>query len=259
MSAPALAVAGRPRRRLHGAGAGAVLRPDPRGRPAAGAGDHLRQPRGRGAARRPAARRAVHPRHRARPAAGAGRLRPGHAAQPGPHARPRSCATSTRPCRDLSDPRTSVVAVIEERVRCAGPTARRSTSSTTTRSGARPLRGDDALFERLCLEAFQSGLSWITILRKRPAFRAAFAGFAIDAVADFTADDEARLMADAGIVRNRAKITAVDPQRPRGAGAARGAVGAAVVLRAGRATGRARPRSPTSPRPARSRSRWPRS
>ncbi|WP_166533627.1 DNA-3-methyladenine glycosylase I [Blastococcus xanthinilyticus] len=72
----------------------------------------------------------------------------------------------------------------------------------------RPLRGDDALFERLCLEAFQSGLSWITILRKRPAFRAAFAGFAIDAVAAFTAEDEARLMADASIVRNRAKIAA---------------------------------------------------
>jgi DNA-3-methyladenine glycosylase I len=71
-----------------------------------------------------------------------------------------------------------------------------------------PLRGDDALFERLCLEAFQSGLSWITILRKRPAFRAAFAGFSIDAVAAFTADDEARLMSDAGIVRNRAKISA---------------------------------------------------
>ena len=72
----------------------------------------------------------------------------------------------------------------------------------------RPLRGDDALFERLCLEAFQSGLSWITILRKRPAFRAAFAGFSIDAVAAFTAEDEERLMADAAIVRNRAKIRA---------------------------------------------------
>ncbi|MCF6509620.1 DNA-3-methyladenine glycosylase I [Blastococcus sp. MG754426] len=71
-----------------------------------------------------------------------------------------------------------------------------------------PLRGDDALFERLCLEAFQSGLSWITILRKRPAFRAAFAGFAIDAVAAFTDEDRARLLADAGIVRNRAKIDA---------------------------------------------------
>ena len=71
-----------------------------------------------------------------------------------------------------------------------------------------PLHGDDALFERLCLEAFQSGLSWITILRKRPAFRAAFAGFSIDAVAEFGPDDEARLLADAGIVRNRAKIAA---------------------------------------------------
>ncbi|WNV76594.1 DNA-3-methyladenine glycosylase I [Geodermatophilus sp. DSM 44513] len=71
-----------------------------------------------------------------------------------------------------------------------------------------PLHGDDALFERLCLEAFQSGLSWLTILRKRPAFRAAFAGFSIDAVAGFTAEDEARLLADAGIVRNRAKVAA---------------------------------------------------
>ncbi|MGY2065480.1 DNA-3-methyladenine glycosylase I [Blastococcus sp. SYSU DS0619] len=71
-----------------------------------------------------------------------------------------------------------------------------------------PLRGDDAIFERLTLEAFQSGLSWITILRKRPAFRTAFAGFSIDAVAAFTAADQERLMADAAIVRNRAKIAA---------------------------------------------------
>jgi DNA-3-methyladenine glycosylase I len=70
------------------------------------------------------------------------------------------------------------------------------------------LHGDDALFERMTLEAFQSGLSWITILRKREAFRAAFAGFAIERVAAFTGEDEARLMADAGIVRNRAKIAA---------------------------------------------------
>jgi DNA-3-methyladenine glycosylase I len=72
----------------------------------------------------------------------------------------------------------------------------------------RPLHGDDALYERLCLEAFQSGLSWLTILRKREAFRAAFAGFSIDAVARFGDEDVARLMADAGIVRNRAKIEA---------------------------------------------------
>lgn len=72
----------------------------------------------------------------------------------------------------------------------------------------KPVRGDDALFERLTLEAFQSGLSWITILRKRQAFREAFAGFSIAKVAEFTEADAIRLMADAGIVRNRMKIDA---------------------------------------------------
>ncbi|GAA4440029.1 DNA-3-methyladenine glycosylase I [Actinokineospora soli] len=71
-----------------------------------------------------------------------------------------------------------------------------------------PLRGVPQMFERLCLEGFQSGLSWITILRKRPAFRAAFADFEPAAVAGFGDDDVARLMADAGIVRNRAKVEA---------------------------------------------------
>lgn len=72
----------------------------------------------------------------------------------------------------------------------------------------RPLHGDDALFERLCLEAFQSGLSWLTILRKRPAFRAAFADFSIEKVAAFGEPDVQRLLADTGIVRNRLKINA---------------------------------------------------
>jgi DNA-3-methyladenine glycosylase I len=72
----------------------------------------------------------------------------------------------------------------------------------------RPVHGDDALFERVCLEAFQSGLSWITILRRREGFRAAFDGFKIDTVAAFTEQDRARLLADAGIIRNRAKIEA---------------------------------------------------
>ncbi|MEV6165284.1 DNA-3-methyladenine glycosylase I [Streptomyces sp. NPDC052052] len=72
----------------------------------------------------------------------------------------------------------------------------------------RPVHGDDALFERLCLEAFQSGLSWLTILRRREGFRSAFAGFKISAVADFTDADKERLLADAGIIRNRAKIEA---------------------------------------------------
>jgi DNA-3-methyladenine glycosylase I len=70
----------------------------------------------------------------------------------------------------------------------------------------RPVRTDDGLYEKLTLEAFQSGLSWLTILRKREAFRAAFAGFHIETVAQFSAADEERLLADAGIVRNRAKI-----------------------------------------------------
>jgi DNA-3-methyladenine glycosylase I len=72
----------------------------------------------------------------------------------------------------------------------------------------RPVHGDDALFERLCLEAFQSGLSWITILRRRPGFRAAFAGFRIAEVAVFTDEDRERLLADPGIIRNRAKVDA---------------------------------------------------
>jgi DNA-3-methyladenine glycosylase I len=71
-----------------------------------------------------------------------------------------------------------------------------------------PLHGDAALFERLSLEAFQSGLSWLVILRKRPAFRAAFDDFAVETVAAYGADDVERLLADAGIVRNRAKIEA---------------------------------------------------
>jgi DNA-3-methyladenine glycosylase I len=71
-----------------------------------------------------------------------------------------------------------------------------------------PLRGDNALFERLTLEAFQSGLSWLTILRKRENFRAAFAGFDIATVAAFGEADRQRLLADPGIVRNRAKVDA---------------------------------------------------
>jgi DNA-3-methyladenine glycosylase I len=71
-----------------------------------------------------------------------------------------------------------------------------------------PVRGDDALFERICLEAFQAGLSWITILRRRPAFRQAFADFRIDEVSRFDGDDVERLMHDSGIVRNRPKIDA---------------------------------------------------
>jgi DNA-3-methyladenine glycosylase I len=73
----------------------------------------------------------------------------------------------------------------------------------------RPVRGDQPLFERLCLEAFQSGLSWLVILRKRVAFRAAFDDFDPVRVASYGEADRVRLLADAGIVRNRAKVDAV--------------------------------------------------
>lgn len=71
-----------------------------------------------------------------------------------------------------------------------------------------PLHGDRALFEKMSLEGFQAGLAWITILRKRPRFREVFAGFEPDRVAVFGPDDIERLMQDAGIIRNRAKIEA---------------------------------------------------
>jgi DNA-3-methyladenine glycosylase I len=72
----------------------------------------------------------------------------------------------------------------------------------------RPVRDEQHLLERLCLEGFQSGLAWITILRKRESFRAAFRGFDPEQIARFGDADVQRLMADAGIVRNRAKIEA---------------------------------------------------
>jgi DNA-3-methyladenine glycosylase I len=71
-----------------------------------------------------------------------------------------------------------------------------------------PVRDEQGLYERISLEAFQAGLSWVTILRKRPAFRAAFAGFHPETVAAFTEADVERLLQDTGIVRNRLKIRA---------------------------------------------------
>ncbi len=72
----------------------------------------------------------------------------------------------------------------------------------------RPVHGEQALFERLTLEAFQSGLSWLTILRRREGFRRAFAGFDVATVAGFGPAERDRLLADPGIIRNRAKIEA---------------------------------------------------
>jgi DNA-3-methyladenine glycosylase I len=76
------------------------------------------------------------------------------------------------------------------------------------REWGRPVTDERGLYERLCLEGFQSGLSWLTILRKRPAFRAAFAEFDPEAVARFGPRDVERLLGDAGIVRHRGKIEA---------------------------------------------------
>ena len=94
------------------------------------------------------------------------------------------------------------------RLRCAWGVSTPEYVAYHDEEWGRPVRDDRGLYERLCLEAFQSGLSWLTILRKREGFRAAFAGFDPEAVAAFGDDDVARLMADAGIVRNRAKIDA---------------------------------------------------
>ncbi len=92
-------------------------------------------------------------------------------------------------------------------VRCAWGSAPDYLSYHDTEWGV-PVHGERALLERICLEAFQSGLSWLTILRKRDAFRAAFAGFDADVVAAFDDGDVERLMQDAGIVRNRRKVQA---------------------------------------------------
>lgn len=98
-------------------------------------------------------------------------------------------------------------------VRCAWADVRLGTDSELYRNyhdneWGRPLHGRVALFERMSLEAFQSGLSWLIILRKRENFRRAFSGFDIETIARFTGADVAQLMADDGIVRNRAKIEA---------------------------------------------------
>jgi DNA-3-methyladenine glycosylase I len=94
------------------------------------------------------------------------------------------------------------------RPRCAWATSAPEYIAYHDEEWGRPVRDDRVLFERLCLEAFQAGLSWLTILRKREAFRSGFAGFEIERVAAFGDADVARLMGDAGIVRNRAKIEA---------------------------------------------------
>ena len=122
-----------------------------------------------------------------------------------------------------------------------------------------PLHGDDELFERMTLEAFQSGLSWLIILRKRPGFRTAFAGFSIADVAGFDERDVERLLADPGIVRNRLKIEAAIANARVAADPRRRPVRPALVLCAEQApAGAADPRGGAQ-QPPPSRPRWPRS
>jgi len=92
------------------------------------------------------------------------------------------------------------------RVRCWWPGDDEAYVAYHDHEWGRPVTDDNRLFEKLCLEGFQSGLSWLTILRKRDNFRAAFAGFDIAAVAAFGEADVERMLGDAGIVRHRGKI-----------------------------------------------------
>ncbi|WP_317852557.1 DNA-3-methyladenine glycosylase I [Streptomyces venezuelae] len=105
-------------------------------------------------------------------------------------------------------PAGPVLAGPDGALRCPWALATEDYIAYHDREWGRPVHGDDALYERLCLEAFQSGLSWLTILRRRAAFRTAFAGFRIAEVAGFGEADRERLLADPGIIRNRAKIEA---------------------------------------------------
>ncbi|MZD08116.1 DNA-3-methyladenine glycosylase I [Streptomyces sp. SID5785] len=108
----------------------------------------------------------------------------------------------------MSEPVTGAVAGPDGKLRCPWAVSAEDYMAYHDEEWGREVRGDDAFFERLTLEAFQSGLSWITILRRREGFRAAFARFRIAEVARFTDTDRARLLADAGIIRNAAKIDA---------------------------------------------------
>jgi DNA-3-methyladenine glycosylase I len=97
---------------------------------------------------------------------------------------------------------------VTEPVRCPWPGNHEDYLAYHDHEWGRPTTDPHRLFEKICLEGFQSGLSWLTILRKREAFRAAFAGFDYETVAHFGDDDVERLLGDAGIVRHRGKIEA---------------------------------------------------
>ncbi len=103
---------------------------------------------------------------------------------------------------------TDLVVGADGKARCRWAASTPDYATYHDEEWGRAVHGERALFERFTLEAFQSGLSWLTILRKRESFRAAFAGFDAEVVARYGAEDRARLMADPGIVRNNAKVDA---------------------------------------------------
>lgn len=105
-------------------------------------------------------------------------------------------------------PRASLVSGEDGRTRCAWSAGDEDYRRYHDEEWGRPLREDRALFEKLCLEGFQAGLSWLTILRRRPAFRAAFHDFDIERVAGMTDADVERLVQDTSIIRHRGKILA---------------------------------------------------
>ena len=107
-------------------------------------------------------------------------------------------------CRAVPD----LVTGDDGRARCAWGGSTADYAVYHDEEWGRPLHGDDAMFERVVLEGFQAGLSWLTILRKREAFRTAYGGFHIAEVAGYTDQDVERLLGNAGIVRSRAKIEA---------------------------------------------------
>lgn len=105
-------------------------------------------------------------------------------------------------------PATGLVVGADGRARCAWAAATPDYAAYHDDEWGRPVHGEGPLFERLALEAFQSGLSWLVVLRKREGFRRAFAGFDPEVVAAFDEADVARILADPGVVRNRAKVLA---------------------------------------------------
>ncbi|MET0806372.1 MAG: DNA-3-methyladenine glycosylase I [Lacisediminihabitans sp.] len=108
----------------------------------------------------------------------------------------------------ITAPRPALVVGEDGRARCAWGASDSEYRRYHDEEWGTPLHGDRPLFEKLSLEGFQAGLSWITILRRRPTFREAFHDFDIDAVAELTEADEAELLLNPGIIRNRAKISA---------------------------------------------------